>query len=314
MPSGIRTEELTFTSAEGQATIHATVWWPEDPDHARGVVQLVHGMCEHIGRYDHFARYLAARGLVVCGHDQLGHGRSSEPARWGCLPARTGADVLVEDVHTLRELVDARCPGGCPHILFGHSMGSFVVRCYLARHGEGLAGAVVCGTAYLPPWTQAASHGLTLLACRVKGEDARGDLFHALGDGSYSKAIPDAETPFDWLSYDRDNVRAYIADPACGFTFSNGGYAALTDLTRECCSIPCARAVPWDLPLYYVAGADDPVGDFGRGVRRAFELARDAGAVDIRLRLWPHMRHEILKESGRERVCADLLAWTEEHL
>lgn len=314
MADGVRTEGLSFTSTEGTATIRATVWWPPEAMEPRGVVQIVHGMCEHIGRYDDFARHLAGAGLVVCGHDQLGHGRSCVPERWGCLPARDGARVLVEDVETLRGIVDARVPGSLPHILFGHSMGSFVVRCHIARHGRGLAGAIICGTGYLSPESQAACNALARLACRVLGEDARSGLFHALGDGSYAKAVPDAETPFDWLSYDRGNVDAYIEDPACGFVFSLGGYAALTDLTRDCCSPECVRAVPRDLPLYYVAGEDDPVGDCGRGVRRAFELAEEAGAEDASLRLWPHMRHEILNEQGHEQVYADLLAWMGEHL
>lgn len=314
MASDVRCEELSFASAEGSATIVASVWWPPEGTEPRGVVQLVHGMCEHIGRYDAFARYLAEAGLVVCGHDQLGHGRSCAPERWGCLPGRDGANDLVEDVDTLRRLVDARCPGGIPHILFGHSMGSFVVRCYVARYAYGLAGAIVCGTGWLSPVSQAACHALVRAAALVRGEDHKSELFHSLAEGSYGKAIPDAQTPLDWLSYNRDNVRAYEADPACGFTFSLGGYAALTDLTRACCSVSCARAVPAGLPLYYVAGADDPVGECGRGVQRALQMALDAGSVDARMRLWPHMRHEILNEDGREAVYADLLAWIEEHL
>lgn len=314
MASDVRREELSFTSAEGSATIVATVWLPPAGTAPRAVVQIVHGMCEHMGRYDDFARYLAGAGLVVCGHDQLGHGRSCPPERWGCLPAAGGADALVEDVDTLRRIVDARCPGGIPHFLFGHSMGSFVVRCHVARYGYGLAGAIVCGTGWLSPASQAACHALARAAALVRGEDYKSALFHSLAEGSYGRDVPDAQSPLDWLSYNRANVEAYEADPACGFWFSLGGYAALTDLTRTCCSDVCARAVPRDLPLYYVAGADDPVGECGRGVQRAFQMALDSGSVDARLRLWPHMRHEILNEAQNGAVYADLLSWIEEHL
>lgn len=305
------TERLDFASSEGTATIRATLWWPEGGPKA--VVQLVHGMAEHISRYDAFASYLASRGFLVCGHDQLGHGDSCPPERWGCLPARTGRDVLVADVGILRGIVERRAPG-VPFFLFGHSMGSFVVRAYVSRRGEGLAGAVICGTGFVPPATSAAGNAVARLVCLVRGEDFRSSLLHGMADGAYAKAVPAAQTPFDWLSYNRDNVRAYLADPACGYLFSAGGYATLTALTRETCDARCAAGVPRELPLYYVAGADDPVGDFGRGVEQAYRLALDADASDARLRLWPGMRHEILNEDGRQAVYDDLAQWMEERL
>lgn len=313
MAGDVRTEQLEFASTEGTATIRATLWWPgtEGP---RAVVQLVHGMAEHISRYGPLASFLASRGFLVCGHDQLGHGSSSAPERWGCLPADVGRDVLVGDVGTLRGLVDDLVSEGTPHFLLGHSMGSFVVRSYIARQGAGLAGAIVCGTGFVPPATSAAGATLARLVCRLHGEDSRSELLHSMADGAYAKAVPDAETPFDWLSHDHDNVRRYIEDPACGFMFSAGGYATLCDLTFETCTAACARRVPKELPLYFIAGEEDPVGDCGRGVARACELALSAGAEDAGIRLWPGMRHEIFNESGHEAVFEDVCRWMEERL
>ena len=145
-------DEVTFDSADGRSIIHACVWRPEGlPERdglpaPRAVVQVVHGMNEHIRRYDEFARFLCARGLVVCGDDHIGHGRSADPSRHGCLPARGGADALVEDEHRLRRQIGGQVAAGTPYVFFGHSMGSYITRVYLSRHGGGLAAAVICGT------------------------------------------------------------------------------------------------------------------------------------------------------------------------
>lgn len=315
-----RIDGFSFASGDGTTSLHGMRWAPAAPgggfsgERPRGIVQLVHGMSEHISRYDAFARFLADRGYVVVGHDQIGHGGSSTPERYGCLPAATGKDILLQDIETLRGLAMERYGETVPYFLFGHSMGSFLVRIYVSHNGSGLAGAVVCGTGSLPPATSAAGHLLAELVCRTRGEDYHSRLLHDLADGAYAKAVPDAETPFDWLSYNRDNVRAYIEDPACGFMFSAGGYAVLTELTRDACSEATAKAVPKDLPLYFIGGEDDPVGDMGRGVQRAFRQAVAAGSRHVRIRLWPHMRHEILMEDGREQVFADVVHWMEEQL
>ena len=135
-----------------------------------------------------------------------------------------------------------------------------------------------------------------------------------MGAGGFGKAIPDARTNLDWLSRNRKNVDDYIADPSCGFMFSVGAYHEVAVLTSEVNDPACAAGVPHDLPLLYVSGAEDPVGDSGVGVEKAAALARGAGSADVTVRLYPHMRHEILNETGREQVFADVLAWIEERV
>lgn len=310
-------EAIAFPSYDGRTTINAKAWFSEAAlqGGVRGIVQLVHGMTEHIERYDHFATYLVNCGYAVFAHDHIGHGKSVVTQDdWGFLPAKTGARVLVEDVHSLRGLACAfareRFGVEAPaYVLFGHSMGSFVVRSYLARYGEGLAAAIICGTGNQPLVLSRAGNALARLLCAVRGERSYSNLIHGMADGAYAKKIPNAQTKLDWLSYERSNVERYLEDPACGFMFTVGGYATLTDLTGEVVQPSCAAKIPPDLPLLYIAGIEDPVGDCGEGVRAAAKLAEDAGVKDVTCVLYENMRHEVLNECEKEKVYEDVRTW-----
>ncbi len=312
---GIYREELRFPSADGRSTIRALVWWPAlaAGTRARGVVQVIHGMAEHVERYDALARLFASRGFVVCGDDHAGHGASCDPDGYGCLPARGGAEALVADEHTLRRLVTERMGSDAPYLLLGHSLGSYIARVYLAEHGEGLAGVVLSGTGTLPVAVSWAGHALARLICAVRGEKYRSKLLDGMGVGGYARAVP-GPTGCEWLSRNEKNVATYVADPRCGFMFSAGGYAAVTKLTARACSLAWARRAPHDVPLLFVSGAEDPVGDNGRGVRAAAELARRAGQRHVDMRIYEGMRHEIFNEDDGGRVMADVLSWVEERL
>ena len=312
---GINREELRFPSADGRSTIRALVWWPAlaAGTRARGVVQVIHGMAEHVERYDALARLFASRGFVVCGDDHAGHGASCDPDGYGCLPARGGAEALVADEHTLRRLVTERMGSDAPYLLLGHSLGSYIARVYLAEHGEGLAGVILSGTGTLPVAVSWAGHALARLICAVRGEKYRSKLLDGMGVGGYARAVP-GPTGCEWLSHNEKNVATYVADPRCGFMFSAGGYAAVTKLTARACSLAWARRAPHDVPLLFVSGAEDPVGDNGRGVRAAAELARRASQRHVDVHIYEGMRHEIFNEDDGGRVMADVLSWVEERL
>lgn len=319
MTEDVRRETIWCDSTDRKSRLHGYIWWPEDGVAPRAAVQLVHGMSEYIGRYDEFARYLNDRGFVVFGHDHIGHGESvASRAEWGSLPAAGGKDILVEDVHRVRTDALARIAGAYgelpPLFLFGHSMGSFVVRSYLARHAFGLAGAILCGTRFMSPSAAAASNRIARLIVRVRGDGYHSKLLHNRGVGDYAKDIDGAQTTYDWLSRNHANVERYIADEACGFMFSAGGYAAVTELLAEVCSKACVASYPHDLPLLYIAGTEDPVGDCGEGVSLAADLAHGAGVTDVRCRLYSGMRHEVLNENGRQVVFDDVVSWMEGYL
>lgn len=315
MDINVEVDSVQFDSTDGSSKVQGCIWRPEDETNVRGIVQLVHGMSEHIKRYDHFARFLVSQGFIVCGHDHVGHGSSVESKdHWGIIKMPNGNDVLVEDVHVLRSLVKTTYPADVPYIIFGHSMGSFIVRSYLARHGQGLGGAIICGTGFIPPATSKAGTTMAKLIAKVKGPHHKSNLLHSMGAGAYSKQIQDARTPLDWLSHNVENVERYIADEACGFMFSASGYAALTALTAEVCTPECAAKVPSDLPLLYIAGAEDPVGSNGEGVKQSYDLAVQAGSTDVTLKIFENMRHEILNETENDKVYAYILNWMEEHV
>lgn len=306
----MQTTEITYPSHDGTSTVHATLWEPDDavrPDfRPRAVVQLVHGMLEHVGRYERFARFLVGEGFVVCGNDHIGHGRTAlSTSELGHMPIKGGEDVLVADVHELRRLVGERHPG-VPHVIFGHSMGSFVTRVYLTRHGEGVCSAILCGTGQQPRILSVGGRAITALIGAVRGEHAYSGLVHALGDGAYSK-IEGARTPLDWLATDPDVVDDFIQDPLCGETFTVGGYHTLSSLVADATDARLARKVPRELPMLFVAGAEDPVGDCGRGVDAAAAEYRSAGVAHVEERLYPGVRHEILNERAvRDQVMADV--------
>ena len=323
----IEREEIWFDSSDGSSRIHGYIWWPkgmgpdaaaEDPwgavEKPRGVIQIVHGMAEHTGRYGDFARFLACNGFVACGHDHICHGGSSTRDRWGKLPLKTGKETLINDVGRMRGVIRDKVPEGTPHFIFGHSMGSFVTRAYIAREGKGLSGAIICGTGHVPPATSSLGNLVCKMVATFKGEDTISPLIEGMGVGAYAKAIKDAKTPLDWLSYDEENVKTYMADDASGFPFSAGGYGVVTALTREVCDIACCVRVPQELPLLYIAGEGDPVGSMGKGVEISAQMARDAGSKDVTCTIYKNMRHEILNETDHQKVYDDVLAWVEERL
>ena len=319
MVEDIRKETIHCDSTNKVTQLNGYIWWPEEDVRPKAVVQLVHGMAEHISRYDEFARFLNSKGFVVFGHDHIGHGKSvASRDEWGCLPADGGMDILVEDTHRVRTEALARISGAYgvlpPLFLFGHSMGSFVVRAYLARHAYGLSGAIICGTGFMPPNTSAVGNAVARLIAHLRGDGYHSKLLHNMGVGGYAKDIEDAETELDWLSHNKENVAAYMADDECGFMFSAGGYATVTSLMRYVCSPECVAAYPKDLPLLYIAGTEDPVGECGEGVSKAADLAHAAGVTDVRCRLYAGMRHEILNERGKQVVFDDIASWMEGYL
>lgn len=308
-------KEISFPSWGTDVEVFGDVWGAGTDDAPRAVVQIVHGMSEHIGRYDHFARFLACRGFAVCGLDHVGHGRSvKDPSKRGHIPARNGRDVLVQNVLKLHDAMRARYGDQVPYFLFGHSMGSFVTRVYICDYADDLAGAVICGTGHVEPQVSKAGHLLARAVARLRGEEHVSELLHRMADGAYSDAVPNARTPLDWLSANAENVDAYMADEACGAPFTAGGYATLTALVADACSAPNIARIPKALPLYFVAGAQDPVGSNGAGVRTAANMARKAGVRDVEVKIYEGMRHEILNETGRDEVYADVLNWLERHL
>lgn len=274
----------------------------------RAVLQIVHGMAEYWQRYRPFADYMAAQGYIVCGNDHLGHGATSgDRYPDGFFAPKNGGTYVLRDLHTMTETVHARWPE-LPLILFGHSMGSFLVRWAVETWPDAQKAAVFCGTGGKNP---AASGGLMLtsLLSALRGPQYRSKFINNLAFGSYLKRIPQAKTEFDWLSVNEQNVNAYIKDPKCGFMFSVSAFHDLMLLVQHVNTDDWAAHIPAAMPLLVVAGAEDPVGAYGAGPREVADRLKKAGAQAVTLRLYDGMRHEILNENGHEQVWADLRDW-----
>ena len=298
----------TMPSTAGQF-LEVLTWLPEGEP--KGVVQLVHGMAEHIARYDAPARYLAQRGYVVAGHTHLGHGHMA--AIQGHFADDNGWGHLVDDVDVLRNRLELAYPN-LPYFLLGHSMGSFVTRCYLRDHAKGMAGCVLSGTGYFPRATVAAGLIVSGLVCRFGGAKKPSSLIDKLAFSASNKPFAPNRTPFDWLSRDDAEVDKYIADPYCGFLFTGSGYRDLFRGLKRLTDTSELRNIPKEMPLLLFSGDHDPVGNMGKGVKKVAEEFRQAGVTDVTVKLYPDGRHEMFNELNREEVYADLAAWLDQHL
>lgn len=319
----MKTTTITYASRDNASTVRAIMWEPDEVasggEAPRGLVQIVHGMSEHVERYEGFASFLCEQGFAVCANDHIGHGKSVSSAEdLGHMPLEVGEDVLVADVQTLRELalerLSQRCDmrvSGIPYVIFGHSMGSFITRVFLTRHAFGVRAAVLCGTGHQPRPLSAAGKALTGSLAKKHGERYVSELVDGMGAGGYGRDIKDAETDLDWLATDPEVVAEYQRDPLCGQKFTVGAYHVLTSLVSDATDLRLARRVPHALPLLFVSGDQDPVGECGAGVHRAAEMYRKAGVESVTEKLYPGMRHEILNEPVKGEVHRDVLAWLE---
>ena len=308
----MKKEEFYYASKDNGSHIHALRYTPDDGN-VRAVVQIVHGMAEYVERYEAFARHLADRGIVVTGGDHLGHGGSRGEAGPGYFCSGDPATVVVQDVHSLKELTRAQYPN-VPYIILGHSMGSFILKNYLCTYGEGLDGAIVMGTGMQPGALVAAGKLMVALCRMFKGEKKAGDLLNVIAFGSYNNRFKPAKTQFDWLSKDEAVVDRYVADPLCGFVFTVNGFSTLFELIHRSQKKENLKKLPGELPVLIVSGEEDPVGEFGAGVRKTEKAFCEAGMQNVTCKLYPTDRHEILNETDREEVMEDILRWMEERV
>ncbi|MBR5445177.1 MAG: lysophospholipase [Clostridia bacterium] len=299
-------EPFTYPSRDGVTEIHGWLWMPEESP--RAVLQIAHGMAECIDRYEPFALYLNQLGIAVTGNDHLGHGDSvTDRENWGYFADRDSLEVLLADMFALTERTKARFPG-VPYVLLGHSMGSFLARNYLCRYGDCLQGAILMGTGYQPEKLVKAGLVVCSLLAKGKGWHHRSALVDGMAFGGYNKAFRPARTKMDWLSRDTEMVDRYMADPRCGFRFTLNGFHTLFTAIKQLHDPDRLAKMPKDLPVLFVSGEEDPVGDFGKGVRLSADTFLAAGMQDVDLWLYPG-RHEILNETGRDLVFAELARW-----
>lgn len=303
--------EFKFPSSSGLCDIFAQSFIP-DSGNVKAVIQISHGMTEHSDRYIPFAEKLCEAGYAVFTNDHLGHRRSvKDDSMLGFFGSDKGYMNIVNDCKKLTEIAKAEYPD-VPYFFFGHSMGSFIARCYTKYYGDGIDAAVYCGTSGPNP---GASVGIAMakLISKTKGEMHRSEFINSVAFGTYNKKTA-KKTDCDWLTKDEEIVQEYIADKYCGFIFTAAGFKDLFSVLNEVNANDWYQSFNKELPVLLIAGEDDPVGTYGKGVTKVYENLKNTGHSDVTLKLYPTDRHEILNETDREDVMNYLVSWFDSKL
>ncbi|MDT0212432.1 alpha/beta hydrolase [Rothia sp. ARF10] len=300
---------IAVSAADG-TPLHTYRWLPDGPP--RAIVQISHGMAEHAGRYARFARALTDAGYAVYANDHRGHGLTGSASDRGHFADHDGWDTVVRDLGTVTEFAQTEHPG-VPVVLFGHSMGAMLARSYAAIHGSRLAGLILSANSGANPLAPVGV-AVSALQSRLRGRRHPSGLMDSLSFGSFNAAFKPNRTSADWLSRDEAEVDAYVADPLCGFVMSTTFYGDLAGGLRSILRKSAYAAVPTDLPILLMSGEKDPVGNGGKGPREVEAGYREAGVTDVTSRIYPDARHELLNETNRDEVTADVLAWLDERL
>lgn len=270
-----------------------------------GVVQLVHGMAEHKERYLPFIEYLCEYGFVCLIHDHRGHGKSVLTEDDLGYFGENGAEATVEDVHQMTEFLKERYPGK-PITLFGHSMGSLTVRCYLRKYDADIDSLIVSGCVSENPVAKIGL-GLVKTLKGLKGEHGKSGLIDSMALGGYSKAFKDEPSPNAWICSDPAVVEAYDADPLCGFHFTLNGYAALMGQLIDCYKTDGWAMANKNLPIHFISGEYDPCMVNLEAFVAALQFLRERGYTDVTSTLFENMRHEVLNEKEHMKVYEDVL-------
>ena len=300
-------EDFWYPSC-GEGKLHGICWRPEGEPVA--VVQIVHGIADFAQRYQDFAQYLNERGFLVVAEDHMGHGQSVEG---GSIQGyfHGGWFAAVEDTYRLLQGTRKEFPE-IPYILFGHSMGSFMTRTILCKYPDsGIQAAVLCGTGWMPDALLPGAEKMVDLICKQGKETLPNPGLEKLVFGNYNARVEHPRTQFDWVSRDKKQVDAYIAHPRCGFTPTAGLMRELIRGVRYIQNGKHLKAMKKELPVLFIAGGDDPVGNYGKGVRHTAEAFRKAGVQDVTVKIYPLDRHEILNEINRSEVFEDAFRWME---
>ena len=305
-------KEFTFPSVSGLADIHCASYTPQNGE-VKAVVQIAHGMAEHLERYEAFADVLCENGFAVYINDHVGHGQSIKNTdELGYFGKKDGWKNFVEDCHKLSEIAKKENEGK-PLFFFGHSMGSFVARAYSFKYADEIKGAVYCGTSGPNP-AAGAGIALTNIIAKLKGDHHRSKLIDKVGFGAYNKKF-EGRTAFDWLSRDNEQVDKYIADEMCGFLFTAYGYRDLFSILGYVSSKDWFSGLSKQLPVLIISGAMDPVGDYSKGVNIVYDSLKAAGKSNVEKVIYPDARHEILNEKACfNKVCNDVISWINKNI
>lgn len=303
-------QEFTYLSSDGKTTLGASLWLPQQEPY-RGIVQICHGMVEHMGRYEWLAGQLTDKGYIVCGDDHLGHGRSADNQTLGYFGERDGWCHLVEDEHLLRLLMQKQYPS-LPYYLLGHSMGSFITREYITQYAAGLKGYICCGTSGRNPLI-----GFALVLSNVmvalQGGKHIGRLLNRLAFQNYNRHFGEVGHRRRMAFSRCGSVSSLCQRSQMSFHLYQRRFPRFIPLAPSRQRKQWSNRVPKELPILILSGEEDPVGNYGKGVRQVYGWLKESGIHALQLKLYPEARHELHNELNRDEFVEDVLAFLSCH-
>lgn len=301
--------EITYQSSDGIHTVHASLYTPKSKT-ARGILQLSHGMVDHVGRYEELANYLTGEGFILAGNCHLGHGKTANLHEdRGFFAHRNGTEYLIKDLHKMNRYLRDTFPT-LPVIMMGHSMGSFLARLYVEKYPHTVKGVIIHCTAgpnRLVPLGK-------LLAKTVgffRGERYRSRIVERLAFLYYNKRFP-GEGEYAWLSRDTEMVSDKAKDELSSFRFTVSAYSDLFRMLGECNGRKWFSLYPREMPTLIMSGENDPVGNYNKGNTKVYKELLIAGVKNVKMKTYPGARHELFNEINREEVYSDVAAWLSE--
>ncbi len=306
----MKMEEFNYLSANGKTNIHAVKWTTDKK--ILGVIQVAHGVTEYILRYKEFAEFFTNLGFIVVGNDHLGHGKSliDNSEKMYCGP--TGSwKYIVEDIHTLTQKTKEEYPN-VPYILLGFSLGSFAVRDYLQKYHKEIDGTILVGTGYNNPLILKLLLKLVNNEAKKNNEKQSTPLIHKLTFETYNQKFKPNRTEYDWLCANNIELDKYINDPNRGSDFSIGLFRELLCSMISTCNKSLINNIEKDIPILLISGGSDPVGNNGYGVKKVYKLYKKANISDVTLKIYPNLRHDILRETNSKDIMKYIYNWIKE--
>lgn len=305
-------KEFYIPSADGVHRLHVILWEPDTE--VKGVVQISHGMIEMVERYEDFALFLNRHGYAVIGNDHLGHGLTAgNNSDLGYICPSNMSATVVADLHRVTKCAKKKFKN-VPYFLFGHSMGSFMARRYLMRYGMDVDGAILAGTGAQSSLILAIGNLQSGFVRMILGDRYRSRFLKASAFGSYQRRISHPRTQSDWLTRDVDVVDFCLSNKYCNYLFTVNGYRTILEVLSYIQKKENIDRIPKEMPILLMSGGQDPVGNYGKGVKKVYDSYKKAGIQDVSMKLYPDDRHEILNELNKDIVYQNVLKWLTQHI
>lgn len=304
---------LSVTKEATEHKLFYTLFEPESQP-VKATLLILHGMQEHSGRYAGFARFLADHGFAVVTYDHLGHGKTAlQKEDHGFFVSKNAREQVVIDAENMAAYLEHKFPE-VPHFVLGHSMGSFITRCLLQVAHQRFDGAVIVGTGGKIKGIKIGKALISILngiAPRYRNRLIN-NTFNKMNNVRFKEEGNYKNT--NWLSVSKENRDAFINDELCGIPFTHNGFHTLISLNMDATKRNWAEGIMKKFPMFFISGADDPIGDYSKGVLETVENLKRDGFQDVNVKIYPNMRHEILNETGKEEVFKDVMNWISDHL